>query len=974
MTRCFVLHLLAVFALALAADAQVGPPAPELERPMRAQRKAIDVDLGETIELHPTERIQGLVIVGPPVPKDEVLRVTMEAWIAPADQAYISLKSLSSFHPEAVFEVLASVEVNERRRFTLPRIASAPPKTVVRVRLEGLYSFADDLLFIPGGEEDPGEEIKIRAEVGGCLTLRLLPPADVTEAERAALVGRAVVVEGQHVMPANSSTFRFPERYERFVAEDLTVTIGGVDEFDLQLLEPDHVSGPEEGLAPFFVSNWRRIRLGSGDRDTMELRLTRGMELSGMVVDSGGAPFQDARVDVIGQASPPYSSMRGPTTQEDGSFALYALRPDVHQLVVSAEGFLAVRVGAEVFGRAMPGDRIKLPPIEMSRGNVLYGRVVFADGKPASSVSVALKTAEEEGPGGSPQAAITDADGRFSVSALRDAQVSVFVDGWRLAGSETLISQRPLQPAGGGGGSLAHVHMFAHAGVRAAETSKSDPVLLEMGPMPVLRGRIVDPTGASLEEARLYLGGESVMNWGWQYPEWKGPFGAPIVPFDPVSGEFEIEDLPGLRFAIYAQAGSGDHPRSSQLVKLHLSDVPERVELILAVLPSVGGRVVNGEGQPVEGARVIAGKWSGQYAREWRSAVTDAAGAFTLVDLAHGEYRLTVDHPEYLVAEPVAFTTPAAGAKEVPLGVTVLKGGLVEVGYPPKWGMDGRAAKPTLRLPDGQWLRVARPRTSPGRGVARMGPVLAGSYVVQYSWSGDARRRTHVVYETVEVRPSETVTVMLDGESALRHTVQGMAHDRADAGLADYVVEVWRDGLSFGSARTNHRGQFELMFQASGALEARLLAPGSRQVIARASLEVPDEPGASPLEVRWTVGTCGISGSMSSDELHHQSLGTLVEFVPEGEDPTVRVPGRSVQVQGSYTSGDGRQVPSRFRLEHLDPGTYTLVAWRRAPEDGPYMLKRSQPAAKPRTIRLGAGEQRKGVVLTVIAPPALMGK
>ncbi|QDV05892.1 Dioxygenase [Planctomycetes bacterium Poly30] len=963
------LVLLTLTPMALAQEDQPRGP---------GSRVAIETEAAEAIALHPNEVIEGHVIVSPPVPADEELRVVLEAWTAPADSRPLPTSYFDLMHPDAVFETLADVPVDARRRFTLPRIEGAPEGTCFRVRLEGRYTYAEDLLFLLGGEKDPGAEIELGAEVGAWLTLRFLLPEGATEEERASLIGRKVTLVAQERGRHSDSLFEDPTRYESALDQDLAATFGGVADHDLFLVEPDESRAPLVDLAPFFMEPQHRIRLGRGARKTVELPLTRGLELSGTVVDGDGIPLEGAQVSVERPPSDRLLTGRWFTerylstkTQADGSFLFRALPPHPEELVVVAAEHLGLRMDAEELaaqGSASP-HKIELPPIRLSRGNVLHGRVVFGDGRPAQGTAVHFQTTDP-GPGWPPRSALTEADGTFTVNAFRDAPIRVTVDGWREGDAATLTTLSPRDKRRTGKEDSTWPRLTAHAEVRAAETSVEEPVVLRLAPTRLLRGRIVDPAGLPLDDCVLYLGGEWLAAKAWGFEERTSPLGAQTVPFDEATGAFEIRDFPDLDFAVFAQRGRGEHPRSSKLLKLKAWDLPDDVELTLDVLSSASGRVIEAGGAPVAGARILAAKKERFHARPWREAVTDEAGAFDLLDLPEGEYQLTVEHPELVIPEPTLFTALAPGEAGSPLEITVVRGGHVRVDYEPGRGADGQPAKPFLTDLDSRGVGAATQQTHPGYRQVLLGPVLPGRYLATIAYYEESSRTERWLREAVEVRAGETTEITLEKKKAAVHSVEGRAFDRNGAPLTGYSVEIWRGPSKLGATRIDETGSFELSFQGSEAAEARLKFPYPEQRIAERTITPPSQPGGPPLSVDWTVDAGRIVGTMSSDEVFHQSLGTMVEVVPEGEDPGARVPGRSIQVMGGYTSGDGRPVPSRFEIRHLAPGTYTLVAWRRADEDGGDLFKRSQPAAKPLRISLGVGDVREDVVLEVIPPPS----
>ncbi|MEM8712277.1 MAG: hypothetical protein AAGG01_15105, partial [Planctomycetota bacterium] len=137
-----------------------------------------------------------------------------------------------------------------------------------------------------------------------------------------------------------------------------------------------------------------------------------------------------------------------------------------------------------------------------------------------------------------------------------------------------------------------------------------------------------------------------------------------------------------------------------------------------------------------------------------------------------------------------------------------------------------------------------------------------------------------------------------------------------------------------------------------------------------AEVSIPNLP-AGTTDVRWTLPAGSISGRISGarDEvIALMARGVEIDLVPKGEDMTARRPERCLRLWNL----------SGFTLEHLAAGSYTLVAWRRAPPatvSGPAWwtdqlpavspeLIRYEPAIEPLPVTLGRGERLEGIVLS----------
>lgn len=143
---------------------------------------------------------------------------------------------------------------------------------------------------------------------------------------------------------------------------------------------------------------------------------------------------------------------------------------------------------------------------------------------------------------------------------------------------------------------------------------------------------------------------------------------------DPVG----VEGLKPGKWAFHAAAANevGEHRSARVRARFEggaATSFPARVyelELVLHAASAVEGRVLGSEGQPLEGV-VLALDHAPDASRHW--AQTDAQGWYAFTLAAHGEYRLSVGHPDHpsrpaqlvnfagapLVLEPIALADTA---------------------------------------------------------------------------------------------------------------------------------------------------------------------------------------------------------------------------------------------------------------------------------------------------------------------------
>jgi RNA polymerase sigma factor (sigma-70 family) len=177
--------------------------------------------------------------------------------------------------------------------------------------------------------------------------------------------------------------------------------------------------------------------IAAGTRD-LEVRLVRGLPISGRVVDEGGASIvSGAWISVL--LLPGDRRNVSTTAGPDGVFQTPSLEPGkAYDLSVSAPGAMRATVKGVLAGT-------KDVVVTLSRGKSISGRVVDEDGKPAPagiSVSAYAMDAKPDGAGLSSSTA-TVADGSFTVEGLGDYRFQLY------AGGAVFSWAKPVEAAAG---------------------------------------------------------------------------------------------------------------------------------------------------------------------------------------------------------------------------------------------------------------------------------------------------------------------------------------------------------------------------------------------------------------------------------------------------------------------------------------------------------------------------------------------
>lgn len=632
-------------------------------------------------------------------------------------------------------------------------------------------------------------------------------------------------------------------------------------------------------------ASWRtEIDVVGTDPVLCDVILSRGGAVAGVVTDERGQPVPGARV---------YASNwpgRTVVTREDGSYDLRFVVEGENRILAEAEGFGTGFFGASfgwgkpvpvhvVAGRTLPDvDLVLVPAI------VAAGRVVDGDGQPLAGVRVESVV----GPClGRAVTATTDAGGRFAIGPYattdgRGIRLSFALAGYAV---DSVSADAPAQP-----GTL----------------DLGDVTARRCGS---LSGVVLDVDGEPLGRCRVEVvpGGRAALT---------GPDGA-----------FALEGLaPGL---VQVQATAWSPLRRSDSVPVMLGPGAREPGLVIRLEPvnAIRGRVVSADGKP-RSAMVVAAASSGDDDRIVARTATDALGAFSLVDLPEGPYRVGI------LRVPTAEETTAPDSHlaftEEAVSVRLVVPGLDEV-EPTERGTFLAEPGP-VRVATGRedltFMLPARGTTVDGRVVSHAtgGPV--GSYEVSFIeyWHGLIPRRS----ETSDIRDAEGRFThdLKEGSWAAEVTAPGYATYRtpvfAAGGRATWDLGTIRLGPggslrgtvrdSVGEAvsyarlyllgpqlQTNRRPIFT---DALGAYEAATVAPGTYTVFVLSPRH--------PLGIVRNVEIKEDETSVIVIRLGRASPVTLVVTDEEGRP----VAGADV----SYTCDALMPLTSRLLRSHEPPG------------------------------------------------------
>ncbi len=329
------------------------------------------------------------------------------------------------------------------------------------------------------------------------------------------------------------------------------------------------------------------------------------------------------------------------TTDAKGIARLTGVGPVWAPLVVQARGFAPSATMLSASGDPETPDRIA---IVLAHGAAIAGRVVDDAGKPVAGARVVSTSASEPFPVVDPRrdGVTTAANGAFEIPAAAAGT-------WRLTATDAAHAPAVSAP-------IAVDGTHPRTGIELVMTTGG-----------VVRGKVVDTTGAAIAAAEVHVVARGHVPWR-----------ARRQALTDGDGAFEIAGLPARTMDVVASSDTG----ASAIVPVDLAAKRESdVTLTLDVTGAIAGTVVDSKGAPIGDAQVYAEPvWTGGVGERaaWsvrgiREAVTDQGGAFTLSALPPGDYRVRATRPG--VSEAAMSNAKAVVARPGDTGIQLVAPG-----------------------------------------------------------------------------------------------------------------------------------------------------------------------------------------------------------------------------------------------------------------------------------------------------------
>lgn len=478
------------------------------------------------------------------------------------------------------------------------------------------------------------------------------------------------------------------------------------------------ISTLEEGEKTFtiarrgYVTEQRTVRL-SGRDNRLDVQLSTGMRVTGVVVTMSGSPVADA--DVRATSGAAAGTSRGGRTDSSGTFSIDGLAPGRYNFLVVKQGY--ANGGAKDIDIATAGlIRITLPA-----GATIYGAV---RGATAEELKQMMVYAMNETSTATSQ---VDSSGQYRMESAPSGMVRVAVQSQRGEAVRSSALKTVEVPAGG-----------------------SMQVDLDLGTDIVLRGRVTqDGVPAANASVMFYA---------------RGGFGGATRVSTDATGAYVAS---GLVDGPYRVTVGFDAPRrGSYTTNLQVSgsatfDINVRMS-------QIRGRVVDaGTGEPVGDARIQLRQKGIDTYYVGSAAMTDAKGAFVLESVASGAYLLSADKAGY--GNDLRDVNVGDSTAEVELKLARADGITLRVVD----GRDGRLLTASAFAFDAQNRQIGSGGAMMPTGVAEAVRLnlAPGQYRIMVGAPGYAPRSMVVSspsQQTVTLTPGGSITIRTKSQTPLR--------------------------------------------------------------------------------------------------------------------------------------------------------------------------------------------------------------
>ena len=624
------------------------------------------------------------------------------------------------------------------------------------------------------------------------------------------------------------------------------------------------------------------LTLPENGLENVQVQLHRGGVIRGRLTDEHGKPLAGSRLYA---GSKRMIDSIDATTDEVGAFQFKALAEGTAEirLVSSTSNPVPLAMVDVKWGQTVDNVAVvyKASPDAATGTLQISGHVRDSAGKPLSGVTVDAQCLGLRASGISPTRPRTDADGYYQVEGLEEGTCFV------LARNDSLATS-PLQEVQAG----------------------AENVDFAMQPRVTIEGRVVGAwDGQPVTHFEIYRPNEGPVQAG----DADGRF---------TLGNVDARDTCMLRVRVPGCIEKYEN------VDLKGSKNVKDVVISLERASSLSGRVLNADGQPVSGARILLASNHDRFGQNLNDeaavvARSDADGAFKIESLPLERGFVLAKHTEYATGS--APYRPGVSSVDVVLfgGGTV--DGTVTSGGTPVAGVRVRLSRPSRSTKE--FMPPFSARTDPN-GAFRIEQVPPGESSVTVRFDKDVKdpRRMRSTTKRITVENGQTVSLALDLPEA-RAGVEGQVRLGGHPADSAYVIFTSaKDGVETTSsvqADANGYFKFDAVPAGSGTLRASVHTGDSeisRKVVApvetvagqvvRQDLEANDT-GVIVADIRGVISSPHTSGSV---------------YVLPGNAPVNSVDALlDYQITGKSVASGTVKNNGPLRFDMLPPGTYTVT-------------------------------------------------
>ncbi len=650
--------------------------------------------------------------------------------------------------------------------------------------------------------------------------------------------------------------------------------------------------------------------LESDDSSAIEIRLVRGLLVSGQIVDEGNLGIPGATVALsrankggqqLGQLIQSQMSRSQETltaaTDIEGHFEFVDFSAGHYDVSVSAPTFAPAQIRTvEISAPEAPADpaaddgpppHFELGVVVLSPGAILQGVIRDSAGRTVEGVEVTLEAN----------------DGTFSIRSGRNEGTVVATD------SGGRFEFDSLQE-GVGHQLQAKKDGFAEAGQSNVLAPTDEPVEMVLERAVDLTGRVINEEGKPLERARIRAQREPTDTGA---PMTQASFRSAMRSESTDSdGKFVLENLKQGTWSL-AVTASGYITADHGPLEIDPTKTPPGQTIRLEKGATLEGRVTGPDGEPLARARV--GERQPTDPRIRRSvpgSASDGEGRYTLEGLKVGPRTFAIQAKGFQAAVRDLEIRPGKNQLDVALETGFVVSGQV-------FGTDGEplaGARVNVHLSSGGSFMVRSSRdgvVSAADGAFSLDGQNPGTYQVVATKEGlpPASLDTPIVlqadYSGVQLRFAEGASIV--------GTVSGLSFDEL-AQVELFAMANDRSGSPI-LGKADFEGNFRLDNATPGTWQISANLRSSRRNKSQ-TIEIPEGGGEVLVNIEFNQGFTASGQVLRTGSSGNQLPASQIRIALRGSDPS--------SGGSATTNQDGR-----FEILDLSPGQYTLVAGNGTP-------------------------------------------